>query len=403
MKNHTPLIRPAPTAIAAALALLSTTAVAQVAAPVSEPAPADAAPQTGAPSIVVPRAESSQPIPLPQATLPSVTTNAPTTNALTTNAPTTNAPPPVATTAAPAPSVSSPAPVAAPPLPAVNAPAPEARQAPAAPRAETPASTAPSGEGAQRSARAQAAEAPRESTPPPTQEATEAQEAQAPLAATVAPDVPNETVVPQGAGESPAATETVAATPQADSDETAYWALGAAGAVLALGAGGLVMLRRRRRGEEAVAPAYVPAHDRVAPTSAHEPVVVTQPDAVPVSTVAPAARPVEPAAVSATVPAPAAARAANPARDLKGDSRLEAMVAEAPSAENPFRTRRQRLRRASFLLRQGTPPVSSAQEPHRPAQVTPAPAPATEPARQPVYSFGAPAASRSRGWKPVRT
>ncbi|MBB5987769.1 hypothetical protein [Sphingobium lignivorans] len=401
MKNHTPLIRPAPTAIAAALALLSTTGVAQVAAPVSEPAPSDAAPQTGAPSIVVPRAESSQPIPLPQTTLPPVTNNAPTTNA-----PATSAPPPVATTAAPAPSMSSTAPVAAPPLPAVNAPAPEARQAPAAPRAETPASTARSGEGTQRSASAPAAEAPRESTP--TQEAAQTQEAPAPLAATVAPDVPNETVVPQGAGESPAAIETMAATPQqAESDETAYWALGAAGAVLVLGAGGLVMLRRRKRGEDAIAPAYVPARDHVAPTSAHEPVVVTQADAVPVSPVAPAARPVEPAAMSATAsataPAPAAARAASPARDFKGDSALEAMVAEAPSAENPFRTRRQRLRRASFLLRQGTPPVASTQEPHRPAQVTPAPAPAAEPARQPVYSFGAPVASPSRGWKPART
>ncbi|MCE7797904.1 hypothetical protein LWE61_15240 [Sphingobium sufflavum] len=96
---------------------------------------------------------------------------------------------------------------------------------------------------------------------------------------------------------------------------------------------------------------------------------------VPVAPIMPAARPV-PATVASVVPAqavappqehfarvapeePRRARVASVDRvhsDASYDDRralLEAMIAEAPSRANPFHSRRNRLRRADFLLRTG--------------------------------------------------
>lgn len=72
---------------------------------------------------------------------------------------------------------------------------------------------------------------------------------------------------------------------------------------------------------------------------------------------------------------------------------LEAMVAEAPSDANPFRTRAKRLRRAEFLLRQQAGGSMAASDGARAAASTTAPAD-----RWSVADFGGRATSR----KPLR-
>lgn len=139
--------------------------------------------------------------------------------------------------------------------------------------------------------------------------------------------------------------------------ESLLWALGG-GVLLLAGLGGAAAVRRRRNiagvDEEVLA--------------------------APVTPVAVAPAFMEPAAERAPMRAPLAAGAAY-------GSSLEAMVAAAPSAENPFRTHRKRLARARFLLAQ--------QEKGERASFTDAPAhvpPQTihaEPQVQTVYRMGA--------------
>ena len=144
--------------------------------------------------------------------------------------------------------------------------------------------------------------------------------------------------------------------------DSLLWALGG-GVLLLAGLGGAAAVRRRRNIAE------VDEEVLAAPVT---PMVET-----PVA-VAPAF--MEPVAERAPMRAPLAAGTAY-------SSSLEAMVAAAPSAENPFRTHRKRLARVRFLLAQ--------QQKGERASFTDAPAhvpPQTihaEPQVQTVYRMGA--------------
>ncbi|WP_416462266.1 hypothetical protein [Sphingomonas sp. VDB2] len=164
--------------------------------------------------------------------------------------------------------------------------------------------------------------------------ATARSAAAAPAAA--ASVAPIETPAPAGpAAEStpvptvaPVATATPVAQATASTDQALLWAMGG-GALLLLGLGGAALMRRRRTDKPVEA--YV------------------EPMAVPVR----ASDPVMAA------PAPVAPRSAL-ASTSHGDATLEAMVAAAPSADNPFLTRTKRLRRAQHLLAQREAVVATA-------------------------------------------
>ncbi len=132
--------------------------------------------------------------------------------------------------------------------------------------------------------------------------------------------------------------------------ETGYWILGL-GAALFVAAGSYAALRRKQAS----------ARDITQPETmyGYKPVVEQERGVEPFVAVNPADRfnsakpePVEaPVMLASAVPVRSAAALAPKAT---GDlvSRREAMIAEAPSAANPFLTRKNRLRRANFLLAQ---------------------------------------------------
>ncbi len=158
------------------------------------------------------------------------------------------------------------------------------------------------------------------------------------------------------------------------------WALGG-GALLLLGLGGTAMVRRRRRDEqdEAIALATV------------EPVTVAPVAAVPVAEpVAPVAMPATADARPVVAPRPAMAPSmATTQHRLHDEATLEAMVAAAPSAENPFRTRTKRLRRAHYLLAHDAERHGHAAVAAPAPQTTHAePTPAAPDRSQTVYRFG---------------
>lgn len=362
MKTPTPFShRPALTAIAAVLALASTPALAQVAVPLPADPPADpvAQPQPTAPAATVP----------PPVTLPQVVPQA---------------------------SVPAPAPAALPALPEVAA-APAPRSAPEREAQAEPTAAAP----ARTSARAERAVPAAAPAPAPTERVSTEPNREAAPAETVAPVISPADL--RAMEQRQQTSEAVPASAQATSDTT-YWALGAGGAALLLGMGALAFLRRRDRAEEAREDAAIDA-----PLARPEP--VPAPSAPALSA---AAAPVgySPAAITAVVATPDASGPTAPARRAPsmttGDAyrdRLEAMVAEAPSAENPFRTRRQRLRRAEYILRTGHAPEDLAPAPASPASPA-APEPAHTRAPQPVYDFGGgrkPVSFRPGGWKPATT
>ncbi|WP_298397800.1 hypothetical protein [Sphingobium sp.] len=146
----------------------------------------------------------------------------------------------------------------------------------------------------------------------------------------------------------------------ARADNALLWAMGG-GALLLLGLGGTALMRRRRPNED---------HEEVMTDAA--PVITPTAMAPPPTVREPVQLAVERAAM-----APAG-------------SMLEAMVAAAPSVDNPFTTRAKRLRRAKFLLAQR----EAAHMPHRAPQTMDAePAPASSLASaldrsQTVYRFG---------------
>lgn len=276
-------IRPGMTAIAAVIALSSTPLLAQ-----------DAAPQTASPNAVP-----------TQVTPPAVVPTAPT-NAV----PTTIAPQPatpVIELAPPAPAASTPV-EAAPPA-AASAPEPAARPAPAraaSPRAETP----------------RPAVSQRSTTPVPAAPA-EAQRATPPAAVEVAP-APTPAPLPvEAAPVGEAATPAVATT--ASNDTLPLIGAGAL-AVLALGAAGFALSRRRRR-DDTFADETVEA----------EPMMAEQP---------------APALARETAPAPVAATAAAAALpngfDISRYGRHVQAAYRGPTPDNPFVSLKKRLTRAHF-------------------------------------------------------
>jgi len=80
-------------------------------------------------------------------------------------------------------------------------------------------------------------------------------------------------------------------------------------------------------------------------------------------------------------------------------SRLEKMVAAKPSAENPFLTRKARLRRAKYILEHGAPEplvqevAGRAEAPSKESQSKP----------QPAYSFSKAKNPTRHSWKPATT
>lgn len=242
-------------------------------------------------------------------------------------------------TAAPAPApvidiapVAQPAPAPAPsiviaPAPPPAPPAETAQQtaAPAAPREAARAATRERNAAAP-VARARAASAPAAVT-------SDAAVAEAPVSVPVETAAPTVAVLPEPTLEEIAP---VAATDSAADDTIAYALLGAGAA--ALGIGGIAFAARRRRRIADRNGDTVPMTDRrEAPV--REPVMQRAAPAM----ASPAPAPLAFAAPHQQQRAVAAPRA--------GIGRHEAMVDYGPTADNPFLTRRNRLRRARFLDR----------------------------------------------------
>lgn len=377
MTKHTLSAHSALTAIAAGLALASTPALAQT----TDPAPADAA---SAP-IVVP---SAQPAPAAPGPVTSI--------ALPQIAPA----PPAATPAAPATA-------SAPLLPEVAAQR-SVRAEPAPVRHAAPADSRT----AQNEVRATPVTRPAPATPvapkvapAPAQPPVTARGADAAL-----PSVPliDPATLKQDARPAPLPVQNA----NEPSGEQAVWVVGGAGAALLIGLGALVFLRRRSRSQT--------RHDDtpiVAPVVAREPEPLF---ATPGFSITPPA-PVSPAAAPAGVampadepavaelaeasPVPATSPASSAAVLTRGEhsEELEAMVAQAPTPDNPFLTRGKRLRRAEFILQHGQAPQSGGDVPSQ-VQPEPTATPAKEKGRAPVYNFAnGPVSFRPQGWKPATT
>lgn len=285
-------------------------------------------------------------------------------------------------------------PPTAPPLPDIAvdesaAPAPRAERTPVRSAARSAAVKATSA--APTAARITAAkQAAASEAPAPVAERTPAEAVPPPMAQ-----------VPPVAAPAPVA-QVAQVTPAASSDGMDYagWALIGGGLLLVAGGAAFALRRRPRRDEEAYDEIY----------AASEPVEVVPAAPVPL-TPAMATRPaVAEPKLTVEDPVVETPRRAAPvmeqvqrrpvAAPVAIDDRraaLEAMIAEAPSEANPFHSRRNRLRRADFLLRTGQA---------RPEEVlAPAPATAAEAAapardRWTEMSFGSKRASRIN-WKPL--
>ena len=342
--------RAALTAIAAVLVLGSTPAFAQqllAGSDAGAQAPVAAAPAVppAAPEIVIPSAQSA-PTPL-VSTSEGVTpiTVAP-------PAPTISAAPIIAETSAPVPQAAE----ASPARRAAATPPPE-------PAAPTVSASAPAPQAVPTTAPAQAPTQPMPGIAPSELMAMEQGEA----AATVPP-----------AEQAPSATS---------DDGNMLAIIGGTGAVLLLGGAAYALNRRRKVvSHEAVTTRYEPQSARVTDVQ-----------------VSPATREgvMPPAAMAA--PVKPMVRSSETTPMVGGD--LEAMAAAAPTADNPFLTRRNRLRRAHFLLHheQGANSASMHEAPKAPDVATTNQSQSQRSA-QPVYSFGkAPVTYRPAGWKPSTT
>jgi len=359
MTRNIPLDRPALTALAAAMALSATPAFAQTAEPAAPP------------SVTLPPAQSAIPAASPAtAPLPGANTSLP---------PVTVTMPPAAAPA-PAPVMqASPAPTLP---PVAEAPAPE-RAAPRTPSAQP----APEPEAAQTVARAPRAAPARTVTPVPEPAAVAS--TMAPAAPLAAPATPAPMAEPAPAEQAAPVAAPLAAEAVSNEGE-ALWILGAGGVMLALGVGALVTLRRRDRREDAREQAVIDT-----PLTASTRVAPVQP------------APLQP--VMAAAPAYGISHGRPQAPIVSGGqhgalgNRLEAMVAAAPSAENPFLTRRKRLRRAGFILAHGHAPATMMPEIEPVAVPTPAPVAAAVRADRQPAKVARPASYVSPTWKPATT
>ena len=229
---------------------------------------------------------------------------------------------------------------------------PSARQASARQAAPTPESTAMDAPAAPVMSPAAATAAPT----PPAPSTTDRAPADMPAAAATAPSM---------AAEAPAEA--------ARTDQALLWAMGG-GALLLMGLGGAMVMRRRRPVAEdgVVTPTYATAAAMPEPA----PAMVDPARTTPVEH-APASR-----------PAIGARPAMAPAMVMPQDATLDAMVAAPPSPENPFTTRAKRTRRARFLLAQR---AAAARTPDAPQTVHAEPVaphgPATQDRSQMVYRF----------------
>ncbi|MCW2368007.1 LPXTG cell wall anchor domain-containing protein [Sphingobium sp. B11D3D] len=156
----------------------------------------------------------------------------------------------------------------------------------------------------------------------------------------------------------------------ASSDNTAI-IIGGAGALVLLGAGFMAFRRRKTYDREMEA-------DAMEREVIRDPVITPKQDAV----VSPAYAPAGAARAPVDSSAPIMQRST-----VVREGDLEQQVAAAPSRENPFLTRKNRLRRANFLMRQGALPEAAPATMDRQTAEAPATQPQA-PARQTVYSFG---------------
>jgi hypothetical protein len=178
-----------------------------------------------------------------------------------------------------------------------------------------------------------------------------------------------------------------------DGAQVAQWALGL-GALALLGGGGAMLVRRRTservERERRRSPRY--RRQDVRPEVVEEPVLASETApaaavvAAPVNSMSPVSN-AEPLGASAFAHWSPDARAEVSHDELR--QHREAMIAEAPSAENPFRTRKARLRRANFLLHQHGVSASSGAAQVTPARAGEEAATAQTPVQQVTYKFSA--------------
>lgn len=336
MRHAVTSLHPAKAAIVAALVLATSPALAQdVEGAVAAP-PAEQAP----PLPTLDQAPVSAPAPAPEAVTPQA--------------------------ASPAPVIPAPSQTTAVVQPTPATPAPEASAAPSATGRAAPATAS------QRAAPPAAA-----ATPVAARTAAAAPAAPAPI--TAAP-----------AGEAPITTPAVPAEPASGfvnsaPDDGALWALGGGAALVLGGLGVWALSRRRRDAGEAV------------------PIQRTSPAVAPVSAAPGQVRfePVAPAPVEAVAAPRVAQQAAiaTPRAAATGDrawSSLEDMVAAPPSSDNPFLTRKKRLRRAKYILAHGAPEALQS-DPH----VTPQEVRQSQFKPQPAYDFSKALNPPRFGWKPA--
>lgn len=325
MRYDISLARPAGTAIAAVLALSPIIAMAQTVAtgaqppepaPMSQPSAetAPAQPATGAPA---------EPPPV-NSGLPQINSGVP------------------QTVFAPQAPVVQPVPSAEPTVPSPTAPAPEETPSPAAAASATKAPTpreveAKTPAAAPKDAIAPTAKSSRDMTvaEPASVNAVATSDAR-PSAIVTTPVLPAPTV----ADEEAALEEAVAET----GDDGVAWALGIGALAFLAGVGAIAYGGRSTPRRDMVADDGSPA---VSPDRELAPTPVTDDRAQEAQREYMG----EDELASRKIVAESASTGWHgPASDL--DARREAMIAEAPTAANPFLTRRNRLRRADFLLRQ---------------------------------------------------
>ncbi|MGD9809758.1 MAG: hypothetical protein AB7U35_00300 [Sphingobium sp.] len=180
-----------------------------------------------------------------------------------------------------------------------------------------------------------------------------------------------------------------------DDEANAVWIVGL-GLAFALGAAGFMMMRRRKTGV-----ASDPVTDRVYEDKWVEPFV---PSATATAVEQPVLVSEEPATTDEArivhEPAPMAFRkpaASSLARPVPVESdgfayQREDMIAQRPSAQNPFLTRKNRLRRANFLLRDQQAPLDEA------GRLAPEPEAQAEPAKRPMQvTYTVPGGNVGRG------
>lgn len=259
---------------------------------------------------------------------------------------------PAATPTAPAPQIILPQPVS-PTQPTQPAPGETIPQPPPAPVAAEPATAPVATTLARRSSPAASRPAPRDTavtaTPAPVQSDNETS---APAATELpvedASAVATPTFIDEPAAPVPVTTDSVS------DDGLSTTELGLIGGAVAIGGiVGVALLNRRRRDPDAP-PFDVIAASSAPPPPARQPRAEVPPPAIaPIAAAAThAAAPVRQPQMQAQTNAPSSIGPCSTKPRSTAVGRHEAMVEDGPTADNPFLTRRNRLRRARFLDKQ---------------------------------------------------